>query len=183
MKPISYSTTTRPTTKPTTRPTTKPASQVPSEELGERRFLDLGGAGTAGDPQVLWVRQSQTFDDALIAEILDGAESLYTILEVRQNDRAAGTLLSRTGCIFRRYKRRWVPLRLRRLRLRGEATACIFSEVTTAPPMRRRTNPRRNRRRILLKSRRSRPRRSRQSRIRLRRQSRFRPQRRRSPLW
>ena len=92
MKPISYSTTTRPTTKPTTRPTTKPASQVPSEELGERRFLDLGGAGTAGDPKVLWVRQSQTFDDALIAEILDGAESLYTILEVRQNDRAAGTL-------------------------------------------------------------------------------------------
>ena len=134
MKPISYSTTTRPTTKPTTRPTTKPASQVPSEELGERRFLDLGGAGTAGDPKVLWVRQSQTFDDALIAEILDGAESLYTILEVRQNDRAAGTLLSRTGVYFQAVQETVGAASATTTAAEGGSYGVhLLSEVTTAP--------------------------------------------------
>lgn len=101
MKPISYSnnSSTKPTTKPT-QTTTKPGTDKPSEELGEKSFLPLGGTGTSGDPRVLWVRQSQVFDDKFIAEILDGSQSMYTILEVRKGDKAAGTLVSRTGVYF-----------------------------------------------------------------------------------
>lgn len=103
MKPISYSnpSTPKPTTKPTTKPSTTASGSVkPKEELGSKSFLELGGAGTSGDPKIIWVRQSQVFNDKFIAELLGGAKELYTILEIRRNDKAAGAVTSRTGVFF-----------------------------------------------------------------------------------
>ena len=101
MKPISYNDNTKPTTKPTTKPSTTSSGSVkPKEELGNKSFLELGGAGTAGDPKIFWVRQSQVFNDKFIAELLGEAKELYTILEVRRNDKAAGAIVSRTGVLF-----------------------------------------------------------------------------------
>ena len=101
MKPISYNDNTKPTTKPTTKPSTTSSGSVkPKEELGNKSFLELGGAGTAGDPKIFWVRQSQVFNDKFIAELLGEAKELYTILEVRRNDKAAGVIVSRTGVLF-----------------------------------------------------------------------------------
>ena len=100
MKPISYNDNTKPTTKPTTKPSTTSSGSVkPKEELGNKSFLELGGAGTAGDPKIFWVRQSQVFNDKFIAELLGEAKELYTILEVRRNDKAAGAIVSRTGSV------------------------------------------------------------------------------------
>ena len=102
MKPISYTTPKPTTTKPsTTQPSTTASGSVkPKEELGERQFMELGGTGTSGDPKIIWVRQSQVFNDKFIAELLGSAKELYTILEVRRSDKAAGTVLSRTGVFF-----------------------------------------------------------------------------------
>ncbi len=101
MKPISYNDNTKPTTKPTTKPSTTSSGSVkPKEELGNKSFLELGGAGRAGDPKIFWVRQSQVFNDKFIAELLGEAKELYTILEVRRNDKAAGVIVSRTGVLF-----------------------------------------------------------------------------------
>lgn len=101
MKPISYKPA-PPTT--TTKPKpTEPVSLTPTRPLNDNeRFMVLGkGSGnTAGDPKVLWIRQSQTFDESLMAEILGGAKKLYVILETREGDRPAGEVLSRIGVYF-----------------------------------------------------------------------------------
>lgn len=101
MKPISYQPS-PPTT--TTKPKpTEPETLTPTRPLNDNeRFMVLGkGSGnTAGDPKVLWIRQSQTFEESLMAEILGSAKKLYVILETREGDRPAGEVLSRIGVYF-----------------------------------------------------------------------------------
>lgn len=102
MKPISYTTPKPTTTKPsTTQPSTTASGSVkPKEELGERQFMELGGTGTSGDPKIIWVRQSQVFNDKFIAELLGSAKELYTILEVRRSDKAARNRPQPHGCVL-----------------------------------------------------------------------------------
>lgn len=97
MKPIVIP---KPTNPPTTKPTTTaPSSNKPPRELnsGEEYMLLGDHAGTAGDPLIVWAKQKAKFDDAMLAELLNSKSSVFVVVEVRRNDQAAGTVVSRTG--------------------------------------------------------------------------------------
>lgn len=105
MKPITYNPgTPAPTTKPTAKPTTS-GDRTPTKELGSSGFMLLGGAGTAGDPCIIWVRANLEFDtseDGNVSQIMEGFnDSMYAILQVREKDKAAGKVIDELGVLFR----------------------------------------------------------------------------------
>lgn len=99
MRPITIINPT-PTVPPTT--TTAPQTVKPNRNMTEDElFMLLGdGKGSAGDPQIIWVKEEHEINQSFIEQILDGREKLYTILETRKGDLHTGDIVIRMGVCF-----------------------------------------------------------------------------------
>lgn len=135
MKPISYNPTS-PTTKPTTKPTT-PSTDKPSREFGNgEEYMILSGQGTSADPKVIWAKQSAQFSDKVLAELLNGADKAFLIIEVRKSDKASGAIVSRIGMQVTKEVTKVTAPAAEALRAEGTGSygISLLADIQTEPP-------------------------------------------------